>query len=129
MIPLTAGQQRARRTDARSAPRIVWVTAPGDDESVEGVECVDLPTAVRRAADAVPRTSSLMLPTSAIDQLTSGAGIGSLGRAHRIVLCEDGPRLPVAPGVARSRIGVLPRPFDVEAFAGALAWLATRHAG
>jgi hypothetical protein len=129
VIAMTAGQQRARRTETRQQPRVVWVTTAGDDSTVEGIECVDLPTAVRRAADAVPRSFSLMLRTSALDELAGNATLNTLGRAHRIVLCEDGKQERATPAMPCSRIGFLPRPFDTEAFAGALAWLAARSPG
>jgi hypothetical protein len=85
---------------------------------------MDLVTMLHRAAGAPPRSFSLMLRTSTLARLEPLDAAHSLGRAHRVVVCEDGePASPPTGDLARARIGYLPRPIDPEAFAIAIGWL------
>src|SRR5437868_7277118 len=78
---------------------------------------------MHRAGNAVPRSFSLMLPAAAFARAQSSPRSSVLRRAHRIILCADPSSAPLAPRFPAARLGVLPRPFDVEAFALAISWL------
>jgi hypothetical protein len=113
---------------AQRPPTIVWVHPGQPAGASAGIECVDLPTAMRRAATAAPRSFSMMLGpgalAAALAEPPDADILGPLRRAHRVMICDRSPHQAVAGLVGRQRIGLLPPPFDIETFASALAWLA-----
>jgi len=102
---------------------VVWIGSSDGPGSTDVVECIPLRDAMHRAGNAVPRSFSLMLPAAAFARAQSSPRSSVLRRAHRIILCADPSSAPLAPRFPAARLGVLPRPFDVEAFALAISWL------
>ena len=64
-----------------------------------------------------PRSFSLMLPASTFARAQSEPETDALRRAHRVIVCPDTPSSRLADAFPVARLGVLPRPFDVETFA------------
>jgi len=64
-----------------------------------------------------------MLPALAFSRAQSSPWGSRLRRAHRIILCSDTSIARLTTRFPAARLGVLPRPFDVEAFSQAISWL------
>src|SRR5438105_8901883 len=101
---------------------VVWIGTSEEPAPTETLECISLLDAIHRAGTAAPRSCSLMLPASAFARAQKSPRSCVLSRAHRIILCPQTATARLA-GCPAARLGVLPRPFDVEAFAQAISWL------
>jgi len=101
---------------------VVWIGTSEEPAPTETLECISLLDAMQRAGAAAPRSFSLMLPASAFARAQRSPRSGVLIRAHRIILCPETASAGFF-GFPAARLGVLPRPFDVEAFAHAISWL------
>ena len=95
---------------------MVWI-GRSDGPATDTVECLLLPDVMRRAAMVAPRSFSLMLPGSTFARAQSEPETDALRRAHRVIVCPDTPSSRLADAFPVARLGVLPRPFDVETFA------------